>query len=57
MGRVKKMGQVPFSDPATGAELGQVEVKSKNLTAVDSANMLVRDHADDIADFVLAASR
>lgn len=44
-------------DPGTGTELGRIEVQSKNPTAVGSSNQLIRDHADEIADFVLAVRR
>ena len=44
---------VQVLDPATGQELGRLEVDSGNATAVGSAGGLLRGHADEIADFVL----
>lgn len=47
---------VTIIDPKTGEQLGQVSVESKNQTAVGSAGGLIRGHADEIADFLMAAS-
>lgn len=56
-GTDKVLSTVQVLDPATGAELGRLEVDSGNATAVGSAGGLLRGHADEIADFVLAGGK
>lgn len=52
-GTDKVLSTVQVLDPASGHELGRLEVESGNATAVGSAGGLLRGHADEIADFVL----
>ncbi|CAN4277991.1 DUF4410 domain-containing protein [Pseudoxanthomonas sp. LjRoot125] len=53
-GKDAVLSTVQVLDPATGQELGRLNVESGNATAVGSAGGLLRGHADEIADFVLA---
>lgn len=52
-GKDTVLSTVQILDPATGQELGRLNVESGNATAVGSAGGLLRGHADEIADFVL----
>lgn len=52
-GKDTVLSTVQVLDPATGQELGRLNVESGNATAVGSAGGLLRGHADEIADFVL----
>ena len=52
-GKDTVLSTVQVLDPATGHELGRLNVESGNATAVGSAGGLLRGHADEIADFVL----
>ncbi|WP_175455664.1 DUF4410 domain-containing protein [Pseudoxanthomonas sp. CF385] len=52
-GKDTVLSTVQVLDPATGQELGRLNVESGNTTAVGSAGGLLRGHADEIADFVL----
>jgi len=52
-GKDTVLSTVQVLDPATGQELGRLDVESGNATAVGSAGGLLRGHADEIADFVL----
>lgn len=52
-GKDTLLSTVQVLDPATGQELGRLNVESGNATAVGSAGGLLRGHADEIADFVL----
>lgn len=56
-GTDKVLSTVQVLDPATSQELGRLEVDSGNATAVGSAGGLLRGHADEIADFVLAGGK
>lgn len=47
---------VTIVDPQTGERLGRIDVESKNQTAIGSAGGLIAGHADEIADFLLAAN-
>ncbi|KAF1706997.1 hypothetical protein CSC71_13600 [Pseudoxanthomonas sangjuensis] len=53
-GKDRVLSTVQVLDPVTGEELGRLNVESGNATAVGSAGGLLRGHADEIADFVLA---
>lgn len=53
-GKDTVLSTVQVLDPMTGQELGRLDVESGNATAVGSAGCLLRGHADEIADFVLA---
>ena len=53
-GKDTVLSTVQVIDPETGQELGRLNVESGNATAVGSAGGLLRGHADEIADFVLA---
>ncbi|WP_425501125.1 DUF4410 domain-containing protein [Pseudoxanthomonas wuyuanensis] len=55
-GKDTVLSTVQVLDPATGQELGRLEVASSNATAVGSAGGLLRGHADEIADFVLGGA-
>lgn len=52
-GKDTVLSTVQVLDPATGQELGRINVESGNATAVGSAGGLLSGHADEIADFVL----
>jgi len=53
-GKDTVLSTVQVIDPVTSEELGRLDVESGNATAVGSAGGLLRGHADEIADFVLA---
>ena len=53
-GKDRVLSTVQVLDPSSGQELGRLNVESGNATAVGSAGGLLRGHADEIADFVLA---
>lgn len=56
-GKDTVLSTVQVIDPVSGQELGRLDVESGNATAVGSAGGLLRGHADEIADFVLAGGK
>lgn len=56
-GKDTVLSTVQVIDPTSGQELGRLDVESGNATAVGSAGGLLRGHADEIADFVLAGGK